>query len=155
MADPLSGAASAIAVLGALINSAEVAYNIIRDLRNAPKELLTLSQEALELKAVLADITVACQLQPSSMGTTSAGQTPGEGPTTQLSSALLDHLSRAQNVLGSLEDFVSTLTLTSLPQGSKVNRIGFVKKRKEIRALSSQLHSLKLTFATLLVSKTL
>lgn len=61
MADPLSVTASALTVIGASSACANFLLEFIKGLRNAPAELLALSNEVNELKIVLNEIKIVCQ----------------------------------------------------------------------------------------------
>lgn len=57
--DPFSATASAVALLGAGVACARTLRTLIKDFRDAPLELIALSNEVNDLNAVLAEIEVA------------------------------------------------------------------------------------------------
>jgi phage tail sheath gpL-like len=57
--DPFSATASAVALLGAGVTCARILRNLIKDFRDAPLELIAMSNEVNDLNAVLAEIEIA------------------------------------------------------------------------------------------------
>lgn len=153
--DPLGGTASVVAILGALISVTNAAHTVISGLREAPKELQALSQESLELKAVLVDVTAASQLQLHSSPITAPDPVESPAQSALEPSALSDHLTHAESILTSLQDLLDMLTISSDPKDYAVKRIGWLKNRKKFQKLRKDLKSLKLNLAMLLLSKTL
>jgi len=91
MADPLSVAASAIAVLSTCINCADTLYSLIKGIHNAPNDLLNLSNEVNHLKAVLDEAT--------------RFEEHNAAPT-HLAETLEGLLTEAKETLGELDDLV-------------------------------------------------
>ena len=73
--DPFSISVGGLTVIGALIKIAQEAKNIVEGLTEAPKELRSLAEEADQLRAVLADVVEASQLNVGAAGSISVATT--------------------------------------------------------------------------------
>lgn len=142
--DPLGAAASFLTVLGTLIASTDKAYSVISGLRHAPKEVKSLGQEVLALKAVMTDIKTASELEIQFQ------QAPSP---IQLQGPLVLHINRAQSVLSTIEDMAKDLRNCPPTQPPTVNRIAWLKKRNKIERLRKDLESQKITISILLTTK--
>ena len=89
--EPLGAAASFVTVTGTLITSIDRAYSVIGGLQDVSKEIETLGQEVLELKA---DVKAASGLDVRSH------QAPSSS---QLQDPLAHHINRAQTALSAIE----------------------------------------------------
>jgi STAND-like protein len=149
--DPLSITSSGIAVLAAVIASCKSAHQVVSGLRDAPKELQKLSQESMELQAVLADITSANQLKPSAKAVLPESVTPSPA----FSAALSDHIQKAEEILTSLKDLVTSLGPSPSSNDAKVKRLGWLKNRKRVMELRKDMNKLKVSLGALLTSRAL
>jgi Fungal N-terminal domain of STAND proteins len=139
MADPLSVTASVIAVLGAAVNAAQTIQNLIRTLRQAPDELLALSNEVSDFRLVLHEIDLSAQGQDVAYNSTSA---------------ILRILSRAEAKLDELDRFVKGFVRPHLSTVTKVDRVRWMKEKNNAQAIQSELRAMRMDLATLLVAKT-
>lgn len=144
--EPLGAAASFITVLGTLIASTDRAYSVISGLRDAPKEVKSLGQEVLELKAVVTNIKAASELDIQSQ------QAPSSS---QLQDPLAHHINRAQTVLSAIEVMAKNLRKGSPIQPPSVSRTGWLKVRHKIERLRNDLNSQKINISLLLMTKTM
>lgn len=144
--DPLGAAASLITVLGTLIASTDRAYSVISGLRDAPKEVNSLGEEVLALKAVLTNIKAASELEIPFQQAPSSSRL--QGP-------LVHHINRAQNVLSAIEDIAKDLRKSSAIQPPSVSRTGWLKKRSKIKRLRDDLNGQKINMSLLLMTKTM
>jgi hypothetical protein len=95
MADPLSLAASAVALLGAGSTCATLLFDLVLTLHKAPEELLALSNEVNELKSVLQDITDICGAIDADDSSTASAR-----------SKIKNLLARAREALKKLDDLL-------------------------------------------------
>lgn len=152
--DPLSASASVIAVLGALISSLKAADRVIRNLHDAPRELRSLEVEVLDVKAVMADVSIASQLQIENFKTTSSsGDSESSNEILRPSSALPDCLTRAKDIISRLEGTISDSVVCSGGGSYKIRRVAWLKNRKKAEQLRRELKSLKTNLDILLISK--
>lgn len=100
MADPLSVSASAIAVLGTGAACANTLWSIIQGIRDAPDELMALSNGVNNLNVIIDEARKVCE----SLAT-------NDSSTTQFIETLESLLKEAEDVLGALNDLVSKYKL--------------------------------------------
>lgn len=152
--DPLSISVGGIAIIGAVISSCKAVHGIGSDLKNAPKEIRHLLTECNELQAVLSDITAANQLRPSPPTVDDAA--PNAAPT-GFSSALTDHIKKAEGILHTLTEVKKSLCQISAGNAGELSysRIGWLKEKKRVKLLQKDMSKLKLSFGALLTSRTL
>lgn len=144
--EPLGAAASFITVLGTFLATTDRVYSVISGLRDAPKEIKSLVQEVLELKAVITNIKAASELDIQSQ------QAPNFS---QLQDSLTHHITHAQTALSAIEVMAKDLRKGSPTQPPSVSRIGWLKVRHKIERLRNDLNSQKITISLLLMSKTM
>lgn len=144
--EPLGAAASFITVLGTLIASTDRAYGLISGLRDAPKEVKSLGQEVLELKAVMANIKTASELDI---------QTQQAPSSSQLQDPLAHHIDRAQITLSAIEVMAKNLRKALPIQPPSVSRTGWLKVRHKVERLRNDLNRQKINISLLLMTKTM
>ena len=130
--EPLGAAASVITVLVSLIASTDRAYSVISGFRDAPKEVKSLGQEVLELKAVITNIKAASELDI---------ETRQASNSSQLQGPLAHHINCAQTSISAIEVMAKGLSKGPPIQPLSVSRTGWLKKRHKIERLRSDLNS--------------
>jgi hypothetical protein len=148
--DPLSISVGGIAIIGAVIASCKAVHGIGSNLKNAPKEIQHLLIECNELQAVLSDIAAANELRLSP-------STVGDAAPTAFSSALTDHIKKAEGILQKLTEVKDSLCRVSAGNAEELHfrRIGWLKEKKRVKLLQKDMNKLKLSFGALLISRTL
>ena len=153
--DPLSGAASVIAVVGAIITTVKASHAVISGLRDAPKELQMLARELIELKAVLEDVMVMSKLNPGQTQSTDPTVTAAESAVALPSSTLSDHICHVQSIVASVDELVRGFTTVPGSNQIAVKRVGWMIQGKKVMKMRDEIASVKLNISILLISKTL
>jgi hypothetical protein len=96
MAEPLSVIASAIAVIATSATCAKTLLGIIKDLRDAPDDLLVLSNEVTNITCIIDEAKEVCE-----------GLASDDSSNPKLIETLEGLLKEAEGVLGDLTDMVS------------------------------------------------
>jgi hypothetical protein len=142
MADPLSVLASVVTLMGACSTIAKDSDSLIRKFKDAPDELLALSNEINDFQAVLSEIRNACLSHPQ-------GNVPGPALVGhQLLMPLSDNVNRAREQLDDLGRFLTSVTKhVDRSTDLSVNRLEWVKrsrtlakKRERLRETRLQIH---------------
>ena len=144
--EPLGAAASFITVLGTFLATTDRVYSVITGLRDAPKEVKSLGQEVIELKAVITNLKAASELDIHSQQASISSQ---------LQDSLAHHISHAQTALSAIEVMAKDLKKGSPTQPPSVSRMGWLKVRHKIERLRKDLNDQKINISLLLMSKTM
>jgi hypothetical protein len=99
MSDPLSVTVSAVTLPATCISFAEALYSFIKGIRDAPSDLLNLSNEVHNLHAVLVDVNRFAEHSTT---------------TPRVTDTLDNFLTEAKEVLGEIEGLLSTCKLKLL-----------------------------------------
>ncbi|MCJ1430740.1 hypothetical protein MMC27_000090 [Xylographa pallens] len=134
--DPISSAASILAVVGATQDGVKISLKFLRIIRRAPRGLQALLDEVTQIEAVLSDVKIACEYG-------------------QKSSPALDLLlKKAATKLLQLNKLVH-FKLVKAKGGLEVDRLSFARYRGEIAELKDDLTSLRHDITALLCAATL
>jgi hypothetical protein len=137
MADPLSILASVVTLMGACSTIAKDSDSLIRKFKDAPDELLALSNEINDFQAVLSEIRNACLSNPQ--GNVSGPALVGH----QLLTPLNDNVNRARAQLDDLGKFMTSVT--KHVNGSTDLRVSRTEWFKKSRTLANKRERLKET----------
>jgi len=172
--DPFSFATGSIAVLGTLMSAVSKSASILQGFKDAPLEIQALSEETVHLRAVIEDIVdsaKAAQFSADTVHPLSADASSHGLPTSNLivevsdassdgglkdnsvTDPLKDHVENARELLRRLEDLVEEVTIHTADGQVKFNRLIWLTKRMKSNELRKDLSRLKISLATLLLTK--
>jgi hypothetical protein len=151
--DPFSVTAGAFGILAALVQCTAKTCELIDSWKEAPKDFLQLEEECKALKAVLMDVMEAQKSTIAPLTKYNTIDTAGAAPPT--SSALNEHIKKAEGVLSSLQLLITGLRVCDAGGIIQVKRFKFMGDRKKIKTLRRDINSLNVSFGTLLVVRIL
>lgn len=153
MSDPLSTAASIIALFGAFAAIGDRAAGLVRSLKHAPSEISDLLNEVNDVTVVLN------QLRANILSTAVAGDLPGSLPEARILSnrAIELHLDHVRSRVAELNHFVDSLRKTCTQSGHSrvdVDRIGWARKKRKALEIRKKLKNAKERLYTFLEANT-
>ena len=144
MADPLSVTASAIAVLGTGAACAKALLSIIQSIRNAPEELMALSNEVNNVNAIIHEVSKLCE----SLAVENSS-------TAQFIETLERLLKEAKVVLDALNNGLVSLVWKPKSRVQKFDQsVSWLSRKTWAKKYLLRLQNIRTNITALLVSKT-
>lgn len=144
MADPISLAASVIAVTGACTASIKLIMRVTGAIRDAPEELVRISNEVADLAVIL------LQVQERGATVENSLSRARVQPDNDVRSLLTVQLERAQACLFDIENLTRNCSKVSAKGDIVLDRIGWYRKRKTVDRLQRCLKVSRKNIHTLL-----
>ena len=138
MADPISIPASAIALASVAVAAGRITKRYISDYRNAPAELLALSNEVADLGLVLGEARLATVVQSA------------EGNS---ANNIEDLLSRAKVQLEGLEELAQQLAPPNQDSMRNIDRLRWHRAKKKAIARMEAIRSIRSSLAVILSAR--
>ena len=145
MADPLSVSVSAIQLLGASTSTAKALYNLIREWRRAPLELLRLSNEVNDLNLVLSHVEHTCS-EFENIATDSKSQV-------EFSRTLTVMLEQMKCHVYVLDNLLSTMFAGPAREATEARKLGWLLKKNKVKRITSRIKAIKGDMGLLLTSQ--
>ncbi|KAK0652667.1 hypothetical protein B0T16DRAFT_443837 [Cercophora newfieldiana] len=136
MADPLSIATGIVALLGASTACGKKLVATVQSFRNAPLELVVLSNEVSDLTTVLAAIEAAVS-----------------DIAEEHSQGFAENLEKASQALHAIEETINTIVTTSAAGAKEISNIAWVKGKKGVKKHLNTVKTIRLSLHVLLSAK--
>ena len=164
MADPLSIAVSAMTMIGACGACAKQLNDLRRAFRDAPAEILALSNEISDMTVVLTEVNTICQEPAMTLKLVMQRTTENcflicddssarKHRDSQFHDLLSAQLDRAKQVLAELATLAESVYNDS-HSGARVNKLGWLRKKQGAGKLQAQLKDTREKIHMLLCMKT-
>ena len=142
--DPLSITASALAVIGALSQTAKCVQRL-RAIRQAPAELRALLEEVIDLRGLLEQIQTDQHARTHLDGSATTSETPNGLPR---------HIERTSSKLQELDSLIEHHATHTTQSAFNRGHVGWVRGRQKAKILCEELKIIRLNLAASLGATT-